>query len=85
MIFGEVMTSFRLALLLNEEDGLYGFNGEEGFEALETGFYEDKGFEMGSSGAVYVKIGGEFEVPTDKGLNIRYVRILQAKQLKPRH
>ncbi len=75
MTFGEFMTSFRLALLLNEEEGLYGFNSEDGFETLKPGFYEGKGFEMRSAGAVYVKIDGEFEAPEDKGDNIKYVGI----------
>ena len=72
--FGQFMTYFRLALLVNDPTGIYGFNGESGFD-LTTAFYTGTGSQLRGGGAFFKSIAGSFTEPGDQGADIIYVGI----------
>jgi len=71
----DVMREFRLALLVNEDEGVYGFGGDEDFDSIKAKFYTGTGIDIRGGGALYVEIDGEFTEPQDKGENIKYVGV----------
>ncbi len=71
----EILTNFRIALLLKEPEGKYGYLGIPEFDKLKPRFYTGNGFDLGSGGAIYLETGGEFREPEKKGEHIRYVGI----------
>lgn len=75
MNFSDFMTSFRIAMLAKRENGLYGFLGEDGFDRVETPWYQGSGKEIGGGGALYVQIDGFFEDPGDKDEYIEYIGV----------
>ncbi len=75
LTFGELMTRYRLAILLKEKEGFYGYKGVPEFDKLKTRFYGGKGFDLRSGGAVYIRIDGEFTESGDKDEHIRYAGV----------
>ncbi|HAA85710.1 MAG TPA: hypothetical protein DCE14_05070, partial [Kosmotogaceae bacterium] len=73
MTFGEFMTSFRLALLLNESSGLYGFNG--GLGSITTRLYTGNGKTLYGGAALFKQISESFTDPGNGGSSIQYVGI----------
>ncbi len=76
MSFSDFMTSFRIAMLVKREEGIYGFLGEEGFDRVETPWYSGSGKEIGGGGALYVQIESFFEDPGDKDDYIEYTGVI---------
>lgn len=74
MSFGQFMTSFRGALLLKQQEGLYGFKGDPSFESVKPKIYTGSSTNLVGGGAVVKKInaGESFAVPVSKGENITY-------------
>ncbi|HOW51174.1 MAG TPA: hypothetical protein PLV42_03900 [bacterium] len=72
--FTSFMIEFRLAMLMNDATGTYGFNGESGMEFYPR-YYSGTGMNLEGGGALYLTIPGSFTEPVDKGANIRYVGI----------
>lgn len=74
MTFGKLMTSFRIALLLKEPTGLYGFLGDSFYDALEEKIYTGSSANLVGGGAVVTSFhtDEDFVVPVSKGENITY-------------
>jgi len=73
MTFREFMTSFRLALRLNESSGLYGFNGS--FGNITTRLYTGNGRTLYGGAALFKQISESFTDPGNGGSSIQYVGI----------
>lgn len=77
MSFGNFMTAFRTALVLNAPSGLYGFNGMSGLDALSVRTYSGSSASLRGGGAVVKAIPGSFTDadPGDQGADVRYVGV----------
>ncbi len=73
MSLGEFMTSFRLALLLKESSGLYGFNGS--FSNISTRMYTGNGKTLYGGATLFKSINDSFTDPGNGGSSIQYVGI----------
>lgn len=74
MNFGKLMTNFRIALLLKESTGLYGFKGDPFFDALEEKIYTGSSANLRGGGAVVTTYNSKdgFQIPSDKGGDVTY-------------
>lgn len=72
MTLGEFMTNFRIALLLRESSGKYGFNGETGFNTIKTPLYTGPTKDLTGGGAIVKSVPLPFTIPANKGTNIDY-------------
>ncbi len=75
MTFGKLMTSFRIALLLKEPTGLYGFKGDPFFYQLKERIFTGSSANLRGGGAVvttFQTING-FAIPVNKGANVTYI------------
>jgi hypothetical protein len=72
--FGQLMTNFRIALLLKEATGVYGFKGDPIFDAVKTQIYTGNTASIRGGGAVVKAYNSEdgFKVPDQKGSNVTY-------------
>lgn len=79
--FGRFMTEFRLALLLSEPAGPYGFSSEEGFEHITTPYYRGKGASLRGGGALSVRIppAGFVAQPADSGKDVAFVGVFDPR------
>ncbi|WHZ02784.1 Ig-like domain-containing protein [Neobacillus sp. YX16] len=77
MTFGKLMTNFRIALLLKESTGLYGFKGDPFFNALEEKIYTGSSANLRGGGAVVSTYDSktDFTVPSNKGADISYTTL----------
>ncbi|MGX4598585.1 cell wall-binding repeat-containing protein [Faecalimicrobium sp. JNUCC 81] len=75
MTFGEFMTNFRVALVLNEPSGKYGFKNEDGFNDIVPRIYAGKGTDLRGGGCVVLhpSIDKDIKIPENKGQDIAYV------------
>jgi putative cell wall-binding protein len=74
MTFGKLMTDFRIALLLKESTGLYGFKGDPFFNSIKTPIYTGNSISLRGGGAVVTTASG-LVVPPDKGADITYTTV----------
>ncbi len=72
--FTSFMIEFRLAMLMNDASGTYGFKNEPGM-VFYPSYYSGTGMNLEGGGALYLTIPGSFTEPVDKGINIRYIGI----------
>ncbi|MDM5329807.1 Ig-like domain-containing protein [Neobacillus sp. CF12] len=74
MTFGKLMTSYRMALLLKQDTGLYGFKGDPFFDAVEEKLYFGSSTNLRGGGAVVTTFNSAdgFTIPTAKGPNVTY-------------
>ena len=74
MTFGKLMTNFRIALLLKEPTGLYGFKGDPFFDSLEKKVFTGNTANLRGGGAVVTTYNSAegLEMPSDKGQDIAY-------------
>ncbi|PLT35795.1 Ig-like domain-containing protein [Bacillus sp. V5-8f] len=73
MDFGQFMTSFRGALLLKEDKGLFGFKGNPAFDEIKPRIYNGASNPLLFGGGSIVKqVGSVPSDPVDKGSNISY-------------
>ncbi len=80
MSFGRFMTEFRLALLLSEPEGPYGFSSEKGFEGITPPFYLGDGVSMRGGGAVNVSLPtGHAEHPAGSGEDVVFVGVFEPR------
>ncbi|SHP74721.1 Neutral metalloprotease precursor [Mycobacteroides abscessus subsp. abscessus] len=77
MSFGQFMTTFRGALLLNQPSGLYGFKGDPSFDSIQKKIYTGSSKNLVGGGAVVKQIseGEAFSIPSDKGTNVTYTMV----------
>ncbi|MFP7297162.1 cell wall-binding repeat-containing protein [Neobacillus niacini] len=77
MTFGKLMTNFRIALLLKEPAGLYGFKGDPFFDALEEKLYRGTSANLRGGGAISIAFNSEegLTVPSNKGSDITYTTL----------
>jgi hypothetical protein len=73
--FGELMTIFRAALLKMDSTGLYGFQGAEGFENINTPIYYGGVKNLYGGGAVVIPAADILSKPMNHGENIKYIKI----------
>lgn len=73
MNFGEFMTNFRIALVLNESNGKYGFKNMEGFDKLQKRIYRGSQIDLRGGGSVVIEVDDLFEIPKDRGADIVYI------------
>ncbi|MCM3118422.1 Ig-like domain-containing protein [Neobacillus sp. MER 74] len=74
MTFGKLMTNFRIALLLKESTGLYGFKGDPFFDSLQKKVFTGKSTNLRGGGSIvttYNPTEGLAE-PADKGQDVTY-------------
>ncbi|MGJ7910748.1 Ig-like domain-containing protein [Neobacillus sp. LXY-1] len=74
LTFGKLMTDFRIALLLKEPKGLYGFKGDAFFNALQDQFFTGNSVQLHGGGAVVIP-RRNIALPTAKGANITYTLV----------
>ncbi|BBU37877.1 hypothetical protein APP_01690 [Aeribacillus pallidus] len=72
LTFGKLMTNFRAALLLKKDTGIYGFNGEEGFDSLIPKIFSGESASLRGGGAIVKRAVGNETVPASKGDDITY-------------
>ncbi|WP_066368650.1 hypothetical protein [Neobacillus fumarioli] len=79
--FGKLMTDFRIALLMKNPTGLYGFKGDPFFDSIKPALFSGNTVNLRGGGAVvttYHSIN-DFAVPVNKGSDITYTFIDKAK------
>jgi hypothetical protein len=74
MTFGKLMTDFRIALLLKNPTGLYGFKGDPFFDSLKPALFSGRTADLRGGGAVVTTFNSAdaFSVPASKGANVTY-------------
>lgn len=73
--FSDFDTNFRLALLLNDATGTFGFGGESGFTINKKYYTGTAAVNLRGTGALYKQISGSFTEPADKGKLTKYVGV----------
>jgi hypothetical protein len=73
--FGDLMTDFRLALLIKDSSGPYGFNGDSSFSNVSTQLYTGSAKEIRGGTAFFKAINDSYEDPADGGSSIQYAGI----------
>ncbi|MGX4598583.1 cell wall-binding repeat-containing protein [Faecalimicrobium sp. JNUCC 81] len=75
MTFGKFMTNFRVALVLNESTGKYGFKGEDGFDQIIPRIYAGSGADLRGGGSIVLDAseGKNLEVANFRGSGLSYV------------
>ncbi|MDI3471803.1 MAG: hypothetical protein PWQ48_84 [Thermotogaceae bacterium] len=73
--FGRFMTYFRIALLLKEDSGYFGFKGDTDFDSVSPPLYAGTGTDLRGGAAILKSISGSFTEPGDQGLDIQYAGI----------
>lgn len=68
------MTDFRIALLVNDPTGPYGFTNEPGL-SFDPRRYSGTGMNLEGGGALYLPIDGSFTAPGTQGTVIQYVGV----------
>lgn len=71
----DFIESFHLAILLNNDDGLYGFKDESAFKSISPSWYYGSGEKINGGGALYIKIDGVYKEDSDKGEDIKYIGV----------
>ncbi len=74
MSFKDFMINFRIAMLLNNTSGPYGFMNEKNMK-FKPRYYTGTGKNLEGGGALYVQTGGSFTESSDKGAGIVYIGI----------
>jgi hypothetical protein len=69
------MTDFRLALLIKDSSGPYGFNGDSSFSNVSTQLYTGSAKEIRGGTAFFKAIDSSYEDPGDGGSSIQYAGI----------
>ncbi len=79
MTFGKLMTNFRIALLLKEATGLYGFNGDRFFDSLQKKIFTGKSTDLRGGGAIVTTYNPAEGLPgpADKGQDVTYTRLTE--------
>ncbi|WP_233522730.1 Ig-like domain-containing protein [Peribacillus glennii] len=73
MNFGQLLTSFRGALLVNEDEGIYGFKGNPLFGRLKPKIYSGgSNPRLFGGGSIVTQVGSLPEEPVAKGSDISY-------------
>ncbi|MGG3693249.1 Ig-like domain-containing protein, partial [Heyndrickxia ginsengihumi] len=74
LTFGQFMTDFRAALVLKEQSGLYGFNGDSSFDSLNVKTYNGSSTYLKGGGAIVKTLNSkdDFTIPADKGQDVTY-------------
>ncbi|KAA0548363.1 peptidase M30, hyicolysin [Bacillus sp. BGMRC 2118] len=74
MTFGKLMTNFRIALLLNQPSGLYGFKGDPFFNSIHDRIFTGTSAYLNGGGAIALSYNSKdgFVEPINKGQNITY-------------
>jgi len=73
--FGDLMTAFRIALLLKKPTGLYGFRGDSSFDGITVSYYTGGAKNLRGGSAVFKTINPSFTDPGNSGSSIQYVGI----------
>ncbi|UYG93821.1 Ig-like domain-containing protein [Cytobacillus firmus] len=81
LTFGKTMTNFRGALLLKQQDGQYGFKGEQAFNALQPRLYSGTSTYLRGGGAIVTQASSE--IPVDKGADITYTFVGEEEDTTP--
>ncbi|HOW51372.1 MAG TPA: hypothetical protein PLV42_04925 [bacterium] len=75
---GKMLTNFRIALIMNEATGLYGFKKEPSFTNFSKKYWQGNGgneFYLRGGGALQIAIDRPFKEKNDKEPGIRYIGI----------
>lgn len=83
MSAGEFLTNFRVALLKKEASREYGFNGESGFNTVQPLKVSTLPKALAPGGSVVFDAQDSFNVPADKGKNIKYVEVSGTSNTTP--
>jgi hypothetical protein len=71
--FGRFMTNWRIAMMLKESSGEYGFGGDSSFDALTTQIYSGGSTNLRGGGAVVKSLASSYADPGNAGSDIQYV------------
>ncbi len=74
MTSSELVANFRLALILRDDFGPYGFQGEESFDSLSLPLYSGSGKILEPGGAVLIENNGDFR-PAVSDTNMKFYGI----------
>lgn len=78
MTINDLMTAFRIAIVLKADEGLYGFKGNTAFNSLATQVYEGASVELKGGGAVVIKTnGGNAESTPTKGSDVIFTGVYE--------
>lgn len=75
MDFGEFLTNFRIALVLNDATGPYGFGGDDDFE-FTMQYFTGPYTALRGGGGLYIESESLFVKPSDAGKNTIFVGIM---------
>jgi len=73
--FGDFMSDWRIAMMMKETSGKYGFKGDSAFNDLQTPFYTGGNKNLRGGAAIVKTLALSFNDPGDAGTNIQYVGI----------
>jgi hypothetical protein len=72
--FGDFIIDFRIALILEDDSGTYGFGGESDFE-FTMPYFKGSSATVRGGGGLYLNSTSTFTAPSDAGNNIVFVGI----------
>ncbi|HNW81455.1 MAG TPA: hypothetical protein PKG52_01070 [bacterium] len=72
--FTDFLVDFRIAMLLQDKSGPYGFDGENGFE-FSMPYYSGTSVSLRGGGGIYINSDGSFTKPSNSGAGIIFVGI----------
>lgn len=75
ILFGDFMTNWRIAMLLRENEGPYGFSGDPSFDSLSTQVYLGSSTFLRGGGALVTLLAEDFESSDEVDEHIQYVGI----------
>jgi hypothetical protein len=75
MDFGQFFTNFRIALILNDATGPYGFGGDDDFE-FTMQYFTGSYVALRGGGGIYINSDSLFTEPADAGENTVFVGIM---------
>jgi hypothetical protein len=71
--FGDFLTNWRIAMMLKEGSGAYGFGGDGSFSSLSTQIYSGGNTNLRGGGAVVKLIASSFTDPGNADAHIQFV------------
>ncbi len=71
--FGDFLTNWRIAMMINESTGVYGFKGDSSFNTIQTPLYTGGNKNLRGGGALVKTLSSQFSDPGNAGADIQYV------------
>jgi len=75
ILFGDFMTNWRIAIILKEDKGIFGFGGEQSFDILSTQIYTGSSMLLRGGGAILKFLSEDFEPAEEVDASIQFAGI----------